>query len=115
MTIVTNGDTVNYDRGGVKSTAELVAALAVDASGVPQSALPPGKAPETAAVPTVDAAYYTVAAYAIANKGVAIFATHNLMESNSQLRTNFAALLSYLDGQRANIDVCTYEELPWAA
>lgn len=30
MAITTNGDTVNYDRGGVKSTAEVVVAVAAD-------------------------------------------------------------------------------------
>ena len=54
MTIQGNGDTFNYDRGGVKSTAELVATVAVDpATGTAQTALPPGRAAAASSVPVV--------------------------------------------------------------
>jgi hypothetical protein len=33
MAITTNGDTVNYNRGGVPSTAEVVVAVSADGSG----------------------------------------------------------------------------------
>lgn len=48
---------------------------------------------------------------AITNKGVALFAWHNDLASTGNARTGFDALLVYLDSQRANIDVCTIEDL----
>lgn len=53
MTIQPNGDTFNYDRGGVKSTAEVVATIGLNGDGTPQTALPPGRAAAASSVPTV--------------------------------------------------------------
>lgn len=51
MTISTNGDTFNYDQGGVKRTAELVATVAVDpATG---TATPSGRAAAANSRPVV--------------------------------------------------------------
>lgn len=51
MTIQPNGDTFNYDRGGVKSTAEVVATIGLNGDGTPQTALPPGRAAAASSVP----------------------------------------------------------------
>lgn len=51
MTISANGDTFNYDQGGVKRTAELVASVAVDpATG---AAMPSGRASAASSRPVV--------------------------------------------------------------
>lgn len=49
MTVTPNGDTVNYSRGGVQSTAEMVVIGNPDGSS--QSALPPGRATAANSVP----------------------------------------------------------------
>ncbi|WP_312809486.1 hypothetical protein [Agrobacterium cavarae] len=52
MTFEKAGDSYNYSRGGVKSTAEAVVAVSIDpVTGDPQTALPPGRAPAANGVP----------------------------------------------------------------
>lgn len=48
---------------------------------------------------------------AIAAKGVAIFAWHNQLAAGGTDRSAFDTTLAYLDANRANIDVCTIEDL----
>lgn len=52
MSVTPNGDTFNYTRNGANKVAEMVAAAIIDpATGTPQTALPPGRAPAVNSVP----------------------------------------------------------------